>query len=63
LNYRYPPFDQGWKETSKKKSHKKETQKQCEIKNNLYNQDYSKQWIHFHYKNYQGILSNDPHSP
>jgi hypothetical protein len=32
MKYRYPPFDQG-ERLAKQKSHQKETQKQCEKKN------------------------------
>jgi len=32
MEYRYPPFDQG-ERLAKQKSHQKETQKQCEKKN------------------------------
>jgi hypothetical protein len=40
----------GWERLAKHKSHQKETQKQCEKNKiiNLYLQDHSNQWIHFH---------------
>jgi hypothetical protein len=44
--YRYSPFDRGWRKTSKTRV----TQEQCEKNNiiNLYIQDHSNQWIQFH---------------
>jgi hypothetical protein len=50
---------------AKQESRQKETQKQCEKNKiiNLYIQDHSNQWIHFHKKNYQSKLSNDVHLP
>jgi len=47
--YRYPPFDRD-ERLAKQESHQKETQKQCEKNKiiNLYLQDHSNQWIHFH---------------
>jgi hypothetical protein len=50
---------------AKQESRQKETQKQCEKNKiiNLYIQDHSNRWIHFHKKNYQSKLSNDVQLP
>jgi hypothetical protein len=47
--YRYPPFDRGWRKTSKTRVHQKETPKKYEKNKiiNLYIHDHSNQWIHF----------------
>ena len=50
MEYRYPSFDRGWRETSKIEDKQKKTQKQYETNNiiNIYKQNHPNQWIHFH---------------